>query len=318
MTTLQSIFDILTLQQYQTRVVVIGASLLGAASGLVGSFLLLRRRALLADTLSHATLPGVAGAFILATHFGSTSKSLFTLLLGAAVASVIAGAAVTALARYTRLKQDAILAIVLSVFFGFGEVLRSIVQKLPGSSAAGLEGFIFGKTATMTRDDATMIAICSVLIAIVCLALFKELRLLCFDADFARGQGWPVGLLDLALMTLVILVTVVGLQAVGLILIIALLVIPPAAARFWTNQLRTMIALSTLFGAASAWIGASLSGVFASLPSGATIVLVSAGIFAISLVFGTANGIAVRALRQSHARRVVQSQIDRSQLEVAR
>jgi manganese/zinc/iron transport system permease protein len=309
MTTFQTILDVVFLQQYQTRVVVIGASMLGAASGLVGSFLLLRRRALLADTLSHATLPGVAGAFIITTQLGSTTKSLFVLLIGAAIASVIAGGAVTALAKFTRLKQDAILAIVLSVSFGFGEVLRSIVQKLPGGSAAGLEGFIFGKTATMTRGDAELIAISSALILLVCLALFKEFRLLCFDSDFARGQGWPVAMLDLLLMTLVILVTVDGLQAVGLILIIALLVIPPAAARFWTNQLRTMVALSTLFGALSAWLGASLSGVFSSLPSGATIVLVSAGIFAISLVAGSANGIAARWLRQTSARNVVRSQL---------
>lgn len=313
MTTFESILDVLTLQQYQTRVVVIGASLLGAAAGLVGSFLLLRRRALLADTLSHATLPGVAGAFIITTHLGATTKSLFALLVGAAVASMIAGAAVTLLARFTRLKQDAILAIVLSVFFGFGEVLRSIVQKLPGGSAAGLEGFIFGKTATMTRDDATLIAVSSMLIVLVCLALFKELRLLCFDADFARGQGWPVAALDLMLMTLVILVTVVGLQAVGLILIIALLVIPPTAARFWTDQLRTMILLSTFFGALSAWLGASLSGVFSSLPSGATIVLVSSAIFGISLVAGSAHGLVARWLRQVNARASV-----RAQMEVAR
>lgn len=309
MTTLESILDVLTLQQFQTRVVVIGASLLGAASGLVGAFLLLRRRALLADTLSHATLPGVAGAFIITTQLGSTSKSLLALLAGAAIASVIAGAAVTLLAKFTRLKQDAILAIVLSVFFGFGEVLRSVVQKLPGGSAAGLEGFIFGKTATMTRDDATLIAVSSLLILTVCLALFKEFRLLCFDADFARGQGWPVGLLDLTLMTLVILVTVVGLQAVGLILIIALLVIPPTAARFWTNQLRVMIVLSTLFGALSAWLGASLSGVFSSLPSGATIVLVSSVLFGISLIAGRANGLAARWMRQARARASVRSEM---------
>lgn len=316
MTTFQTIVDVLTLQQYQTRVVVIGASLLGAASGLVGSFLLLRRRALLADTLSHATLPGVAGAFILTTVMGATNKSLLTLLAGAAIASVLAGVCVTALAKYTRLKQDAILAIVLSVFFGFGEVLRSIVQKLEGGSAAGLEGFIFGKTATMTRDDATLIGVTSLLILLVCIALFKEFRLLCFDIDFARGQGWPVALLDLALMALVILVTVVGLQAVGLILIIALLVIPPAAARFWTHQLRLMIFLATLFGAASAWIGASLSGVYSTLPSGATIVLVSAAIFLISLLFGNANGLIVRWRRQARARSNIRAQLHAS-LEVA-
>jgi manganese/zinc/iron transport system permease protein len=310
MTPLDPILDVLLLKQYQTRVVVIGASLLGAAAGLVGSFMLLRRRALLADTLSHATLPGVAGGFILATLVGGVGKSLIVLLAGAAVASVIAGACVTVLGRTTRLKEDAILAIVLSVFFGFGEVLRSIVQQMSTGSAAGLEGFIFGKTATMTRGDAIIIGSACVGVLLICVALFKELRLLCFDADFARSQGWPVTLLDGVLMALVITVTVIGLQAVGLILIIALLVIPPAAARFWTDQLRHMIVLSAVFGAASAWVGASISGVYGDLPSGATIVLSSTVIFTISMFFGTSSGIVWVSIERIRTGRSVRLQLE--------
>lgn len=301
----QAVVDVLTLQQYQTRVVVIGASLLGAACGLVGSFMLLRRRALLADTLSHATLPGVAGAFLIATSFGGAGKQLPILLAGAAIASVIAGACVTLLSQLTRLKQDAVLAIVLSVFFGFGTVLSSIVQQSSSGSAAGLESFIFGKTATLTRTDAYLIGGAGLLALCVCIALFKELRLLCFDQDFARGQGWPVGVLDAVLMALVVLVTVIGLQAVGLILIIALLVIPAAAARFWTHNLRTMITLSTLIGAISAWVGTSISGLYSELPSGATIVLCSAIFFGISALFGTAGGVVSRALERSQTRQRV-------------
>lgn len=298
----QAIFDVLTLQAYQTRVVVIGASLLGAAAGLVGSFMLLRRRALLADTLSHATLPGVAGAFLLATAMGFAGKHLVVLLIGAAIASAIAAACVTVLSRTTRLKQDAILAIVLSVFFGFGTVLSSIVQQTATGSAAGLESFIFGKAATMTRGDAILIGSAGLVVLLICVALFKELRLLCFDPDFARGQGWPVTLLDGVLMTLVVLVTVIGLQAVGLILIIALLVIPPSAARFWTHNLRTMILLSTIFGAASAWVGTSISGLATDLPSGATIVLVSVVLFIVSSLFGSAGGVVSRWIERSRTR----------------
>jgi len=294
--------NVLLLRDYNTRVVVIAAALLGAAAGCVGTFLLLRKRALLADALSHATLPGVAGAFLVGSALGVTGKSLPLLLAGAAVAAIVGAACVTLLRDHTRLKEDAVLGIVLSVFFGVGVVLLNVAQQTATGSKAGLDSFIFGKAATMTASDRTLIAAASVVAVAVCLGLFKELRLLCFDADFARGQGWPTRGLDAALMALVIGVTVIGLQAVGLVLMIALLVIPPAAARFWTDRLGTMLGLSTAFGAVSCYVGATLSSVAAKLPSGPTIVLTAAAIFVASLLLGARRGLLVRWLTRRRTR----------------
>jgi manganese/zinc/iron transport system permease protein len=297
--------DFILLRDHGTRVVLIGTMLLGAACGVVGSFLLLRKRALLADALSHATLPGVAGAFMVAVLLGASGRSLPVLLLGALVSGVIGVLCVSLLTSQTRLKDDAALGVVLSVFFGIGLALMSIVQQMPAASQAGLESFIFGQAASMVQADTLLIAVIAMVVTATCLLLFKELRLICFDRDFARGQGLPVTALDLLLLGLVTVTTVIGLQAVGLVLVIALLVIPPAAARFWTQRLPVMTLLAMLIGAASSAIGVALSATDARLPSGASIVLVASVLFAISLLFGRTAGVVPRLLLQMRSRRAI-------------
>ena len=165
-------------------------------------------------------------------------------------------------------------------------------------SAAGLESFIYGKTASMLTSDAMLIAVVAVLSISVVAVLFKEFCLLCFDQDFAASQGWPVGKLDVLLMTLVVLVTVIGLQAVGLILVIALLIIPPAAARFWTEKLIPMTLIASIFGGLGGAVGAALSAIVPKLPAGAVIVIVNSAFFTFSLIFGKARGILVRLKQQ--------------------
>ncbi len=281
----------LSLQDYNTRVVLTGASFFGAAAGLVGTFLLLRKRSLLGDTLGHSTLPGVAGAFLVAYALGFTGKSLPWLLAGATLSGITGMAAVLLIRRHSRIKDDAALAIVLSVFFGFGVTLITAVQQLPGGNAAGLEHFIYGKTASMTAADAWFILAISLIVAGFCTVLFKEFSLLCFDEGFAAASGWPVRLLDNLLMGLVVVITVVGLQAVGLLLLVALLVIPPAAARFWSDRLGIMAIASSAIGLLSAFGGVAASAIFPRLPTGAVIVLCGTTCFAISLLFGSARGL---------------------------
>lgn len=309
---------VLTLQDHNTRVVVLGAALLGVAAGVVGAFTLLRKRALLGDALSHAMLPGVGFAFI-AGHFllPPGPKSLPLLLAGAAVSGAVGLAVVVALRRFTRLKEDAALGAVLSVFFGLGVCTLTVVQQLGSGSAAGLEGFIYGKTASMVPRDVWLIgAVAAGAIAVVAL-LFKELRLLCFDPAYGSTLGWPVLGLDLVLMGLLTAVAVVGLQAVGLILVIALLIVPAAAARFWVDRTAPMAALSGLLGGVSGAVGAAASAVAPRLPSGATIVLVAAGVFAFSMAFGGARGVVPRALRRRRtARRVGRQHLLRAVYEV--
>ncbi len=294
----EELFRVLTLQDYNTRVVIIGTTLLGLAAGLVGTFLLLRKRALLSDTLSHASLPGIALTFIVLTALGGEGKNLLALVAGAALFCILGTGAVILIQRYSRLKDDAALGIVLSVFFGLGIALMGIATRMGSGNAAGLSSFIYGKTASMLFADALLIAVVALLAAVCALLFFKEFSLLCFDADYAASQGWPVTRLDFLMMTLVVVVTVIGLQAVGLILVVALLIIPPAAARFWTYNLKNMLWISSLFGALSGLFGAGISALMANLPAGAVIVLTASFFFAFSLVCGTARGLARQSLER--------------------
>jgi manganese/zinc/iron transport system permease protein len=238
---------LLTLRDYNTRVVLMGTILLGIASGLLGVYLLLRKRALLGDAISHATLPGVALAYLWTSLMGQP-KSLAVLLVGAAISGSLGGIVVLLLRHLAKVREDAALGIVLSVFFGAGVALISIVQQLPGGNIAGLESFIYGKVVAMTEKDVILAAWVNVLVIGIIACFGKELKLLCFDIELARSQGWPVVALDCMLIGMLVAVTIVGLQAIGLIMVIALLVIPAASARFWTHDLPRMVAISGFIG----------------------------------------------------------------------
>ena len=162
------IWRTISLADYNTRVVFSGVTALGAAGGLVGTFLLLRKRSLLSDTVSHCTLPGIAIAFLIAEAAGVSGRSLPLLLLGAAITGVFGMAAVAAIRARSRVKDDAALAIVLSVFFGLGIALMVIIQQLPTGTAAGLSHFIYGKAAAMTAVDAALIMVGSLFVAMAC------------------------------------------------------------------------------------------------------------------------------------------------------
>ncbi len=302
------ILEVLTLQTYNTRLVVLSTSLLGIAAGLVGAFLLLRKRSLMGDALSHATLPGVAIAFAVMVSLGGTGKSLPGLLLGATISGVAGIVTMLLIRNTTRLRDDVAMGFVLSVFFGIGVASLQMVQNIPGASAAGLESFIYGKTASMVHSDFILIAVVAGVASLVSLALTKEFLLLCFDDGFAASQGWPTLMLDMALLGLVTAVTVIGLQAVGLILVIAFLITPPTAARFWTNNLVPMLFLSAGIGGISGWLGASISALTPQLPAGAVIVLVAAALFLISMLFAPARGVIPRLVRQGRLRRKVDRQ----------
>lgn len=293
----------LSLQDYNTRVVVLGTALLGIACGLVGTFTLLRKRALMGDALSHATFPGICLAYIVFQLAFGNGKSLPVLLAGATVTGILGVGCVLAIRHFTRIKEDAAMGIVLSVFFGFGTSLRGVIQSMGTGNSAGLDGFIYGKTASMIASDAWTIGIVALLSAIVVLVFYKELKLLCFDAGFAAGIGRSVVGMDVLLMALVTIVTVVGLQAVGLILVIALLIIPAAAARFWTDRLSRTALIAAIVGSVSSVAGAVVSAQIDKVPSGAAIVLSAASIFVVSVIFGSERGIVPGWIRRRGALR---------------
>ncbi|MCA9283173.1 MAG: metal ABC transporter permease, partial [Phycisphaerales bacterium] len=198
---------------YNTTVVVLGTTLLGVAAGLVGSFLLLRKRSLVADALSHATLPGVAIAFLIADAIGNglSAKSLPVLLLGAAITGVLAVLTIQLIVRHTRLREDAAIGLTLSVFFGAGVVLLRAAPDYASTPASGLHHFIYGQTAGLLITDVYLMGAIALIAILAAAFLFKELALTCFNDDFARATGWPVSILDIALMALVVLVVVAGL-----------------------------------------------------------------------------------------------------------
>jgi manganese/zinc/iron transport system permease protein len=303
-----SLGRLVTLRDYNTRVVILGVTSLGIASGLIGAFLLLRERALLGDAISHAMLPGIGGAFIVMAALGGTGKWLPGLLIGATLTGGLGVGLVVLITRATRIKQDAALGIVLSVLFGLGIAALGVIQNMGTGHAAGLEAFIYGKTASMLAVDAVRMAVIAGVIAAACVLLFKEFTLLSFDTGYAGAQGWPVLVLDLVMMALAVVVIVIGLQAVGLILVVALLVIPAAAARFWTDHLPTMLVTSAVLGGLSGLLGASASALVPRLPAGAVIVLAAGLLFALSMVFGPARGVLARVVAHASLGRTVARQ----------
>ena len=298
-----NIIRVLTLQDYNTRVVLLGTMLLGVTSGIVGTFMLLRRQALIGDVVSHSALPGVAIAFLIGEAISPGSgRSLHWLLAGAATTGLLAVVCVGIIRRYSVVKPDAALATVLGVFFGFGAVLFKTVQELPTGNQAGLQQFILGSASTMIASDVAIIAKATVVVLVLSLLLFKELAILSFDEDFAAAQGWPVGLLDLGLTGLVVGITVIGLESVG-ILMVALLITPPTAARFWTDNFARMTFVAAAIGGASATVGSLLSAMIPKLAGGPTIVLSGTAFFILSMLFGTRRGIVHRWIRQTQNRR---------------
>lgn len=292
------IFDALLLQLgYNATLVTLGAALLGMAAGVGGTFLFLRKRALVSDAISHATLPGVALAFMVMVALGGDGRNLIGLLGGAAISAAAGLLLVTWLSSKTRLAEDAAIGSVLSVFFGFGIVLLTVIQTMSAGRQAGLEGFLLGSTAGMLRSDALVIAVSAATTLALVLLLRRPLTLAAFDPEYGTSLGQNVPRTDLAMMGLVLAVTVVGLKIVGLILIVALLIIPPVTARFWTERTDHVVLISGLLGGLSAYVGAALSAALPDVPTGPIIVLVGFGLFLLSLLLAPQRGLVSAVMR---------------------
>lgn len=298
-------FDVVveTLTAYNTLIVLMGTALLGVAAGITGTFLLLRRRALAGDVIGHAALPGVAIAFLIYAGVApDAGKSLPLMLLGGAIASGLAMLCVMWLRKSARLPEDAVQAIVLSTFFGAGVVLLTVVQASPTGSQAGMRDFIFGQAAAIRFSDVSLLAVIAGVSIVASSLLMKEWTLMCFDEGLARVLGYPLTLLDFLLMALVVAVCVAGMQAVGLLLIVALLIIPPSAARFWSDSIRPNIWLAAIFGAIATTLGGVASALAPWLPTGAIIVVIAAVLLAFSMLLGTKHGLLGRWIAHSKLR----------------
>ena len=279
---------------YNASLVTLGAAALGAAAGGVGAFLFLRRRALVPDAMAHATLPGLGIAFLLMAAMGGDGRFLPGLLIGAGFSSLVGLWVLQRLVRGTRLPEDAAIGTVLSVAYGAGIVILTLVQGLSMGRPAGLEGFLLGSASAMLAADAQLIGAGAAL-ALGLLALLRRvLVMVAFDPLHARVAGIDTVKVDLALMALVLGVVLLGLRVVGAILIVALLITPAAAARMWTNRAGMMAVIAAGIGAVAGYAGAALSASFPNLPTGAVIVLLTFAAFALSVLFGPARGLIAR------------------------
>lgn len=276
---------------WNSTVVVASTTILGLASGLIGTFIVLQKRSLVADAVSHCTLLGVSLAFLFSKLFLGLEKQLSVLLIGAGFSCIIGLIFLYSITSFTRLKPDVATALTLSLFFGLGILVLSLIQTMGLGGEGGLHHFIFGQTASMKLSDAYMISGVASFVFLVLLLLQKELFLVGFDREFAYVKGFSPTILDVISLFLLIIVVLVGMQAVGMLLIVAFIVMPSVSARFWTNDSALVLKLSGIIGAGSGFLGSVLSGSMTNVPAGALIVLVSGLIFIFSFMLAPNRGL---------------------------
>jgi manganese/zinc/iron transport system permease protein len=283
---------------YTLRTVALGTAVIGIVSGALGCFALLRKQSLLGDTISHAALPGVVIAFLL-----TRSRAPLGLLLGAMLTGWLATILVLAIIRYSRLKEDSALGIALSVFFGTGIVLLTFTQRLSDARQAGLDRFLFGQAAALLEGEVILMVVVGVLTLATVLLFWKEFKLISFDPDFAASLGLPVRALEIVLTTQLVIAVVIGLQAVGVILMSAMVLAPAAAARQWTNRLGLMAVTAAFFGASSGVMGTLISATRPGLSTGPVIVLVVSLVALVSFLLAPNRGLVWNWVRHQRNRR---------------
>ena len=294
------------LQSYTTQMVLLGTALLGLASGIAGTFAVLRKESLIGDGLSHAALPGVVIAFLL-----TGIKDIEVLIAGAALSSITAAWLITITVENSKIKFDGALATILSAFFGLGMVLLTYVQSLNNAGQAGLSKFIFGQAATILARDVYITSAAALIIIVLTALFWKELKLISFDVEYAKTLQIPVTFTLILYRSLLIMTIIIGIQSVGAILISSLLIAPAVGARQWTNKLGTMCILAGFFGMVSAIGGTIWSTNVQKLPTGPAIIVILSVIILLSLIFAPNRGILWQYRKNKQSKRALLSETAR-------
>ncbi|MEH7237598.1 metal ABC transporter permease [Bacillus sp. JJ1562] len=294
----------LLLQSSNFQWVLFSTLLLGIASGLVGCLAYWKKQSLISDALSHAALPGVVIAFML-----FQMKDLFVLIFGAGISALLGALLIILIKSTTRITEDTAMGMILSVFFGGGIVLLTLVNRTAQGNQAGLDTFIFGQAASMISSDVILMSILAIVVIMIIIVGFKEWKLFLFDPHFAKGLNLSIKGLNLIYLLLLVMTIVIGIQAVGVILMSALIIIPPVSARYWTHSFKTMMWLSGIFGGVAGAIGTTISTLGTSLPTGPFIVITSGTIFLISLFFGRKKGMVVEYIMRRNKQKEIYEQI---------
>jgi manganese/zinc/iron transport system permease protein len=286
---MEDLIQFLSMRDPNVRYVVLGTLLVGISSAVIGNFAYLRKRALLGDAIAHSVLPGICLAFML-----QGTRSLLVLMPGAFISGWLALQSIDWIDRKSKIKPDAAIGLVLSVFFGLGVMLLTRIQQTGTGSQAGLKHFLFGQAAAILPGDLWVFGITSLLLCGTVFLFYKEFTLLSFDPDFARSAGLPVRWLELMLSTLTVLAVVTGIQTVGVVLMAALLITPAAAARFWTDSLGRMVIIGAIFAAIASVLGSFVSYQQVNMPTGPWIIVFMSLIAFGSMLFAPGRGAAAR------------------------
>jgi len=265
---------------------VIGVVLMGISCGVLGSFVMLRGMSLLGDSIGHAVLPGVCLAFVV-----MQTKNVVAIFVGAVLAGVLAALAIFGITRYSRIKADAAIGLILSGFFGVGVVFLTRIQRMSFGDQSGLDKYMFGDAAALGRSDLQLMAVVTAAVLVVLAAFFRHFQVTTFDEEFAASIGIPARGVHAALMTMLALAIVVALQAVGVVLVSAMLITPAATAYLLTNRLQWTLAVSAAVGVFSGLAGLFLSFVFDRIPTGPCIVLAASTCFALAYLFSPKMGL---------------------------
>ncbi len=275
-----------TLQDEIVRLALLGSVFLGVSCGLLGSFIVVRKLSLFGDTLSHAVLPGVAIGYLVSGY-----KDPVAIFVGATLAGLLGTVLVQLIKKTTHIKEDSSLGMVLAGFYGLGVVLMNRIQAMPTGTQSGLDKFLFGQVAALSSVEVWMmggVALASILLVTV---FYRQFLLGSFDVGFARGLGLPTGLFHYLLMLLLAFTVVVSLQAVGAVLVSAMLVIPAASAYLLTDRMHRMLIIASVFGVLSGSLGAFLSFFGNSLPTGPLMVLASSFVFCLCFFLSPRHGL---------------------------
>lgn len=278
--------------------------ILGIASGLIGSLAYFKKQSLMSDALSHAALPGVMISFLLFQE-----KNFLILIIGAYISALVGALFINLIKSKTRVKEDSAMGLILAVFFGGGIVLLTLVNRMDGGNKAGLDKFIFGQAASMIESDVVIMSALALLVSLVVFIGFKEWKLFLFDPNFGKGMNLPIKGLNVFYLLLLVLTIVIGIQAVGVILMSALLIIPPVSARYWTHSFKVMVILSAVFGGIGGAIGTTISTQGENFPTGPFIVLTLGVIFTASLLFGSKKGLIMEYMMLRNKRNEVEKSL---------
>ncbi|MFA5607040.1 MAG: metal ABC transporter permease [Leucobacter sp.] len=285
------------------RMVLLGTMSIGLIAGALGSFAYLRKQSLISDVISHAALPGTLLAFLVSVVvLGTDGRNMVALIIGAVVLGTLAVLFANGVARVSKVRIDTAMAVSLTLFFGVGMLLLRIISNGDFPGKGGIQDYLFGNASVITVADLTTSLVVGGLALGIMLLFWKEFALRTFDPEHSSVLGFHARTIDTLMFTTIVIATVIGVKAVGLVLMVAFVVTPPAAARQWTRTLPGMVALSAVFGALGSGGGAYLSIVLSGVPTGPLIVLVLFAIFLVSILCSPRRSVVMRAIARSRTR----------------